>query len=129
HRNLLHQSGSIDDREARRIADQRRAGDPRSRSGVRARASGGRRRRRAAHAAGESVVSRRLSPRLASLAVSWLGFSARADAPVRAKPPASASATGRAEAEGVVNLNEASADELELLPGIGPAKARSIVEH
>ncbi|HZS40125.1 MAG TPA: helix-hairpin-helix domain-containing protein [Polyangia bacterium] len=74
-------------------------------------------------------MSRRLSSLLAALAVSWLGFSARADAPVRAKPPASASATGRAEAEGVVNLNEASADELELLPGIGPAKARSIVEH
>lgn len=30
---------------------------------------------------------------------------------------------------GVVNLNEANAEELENLPGIGPAKARAIVEH
>jgi competence protein ComEA len=36
---------------------------------------------------------------------------------------------GRTRADGVVNLNQASAEELELLPGIGPGKARAIVEH
>jgi competence protein ComEA len=29
----------------------------------------------------------------------------------------------------VVNLNDASEDELERLPGIGPARARAILEH
>lgn len=32
-------------------------------------------------------------------------------------------------AEGVVNVNTATAAELEILPGIGEAKARAIVEH
>jgi competence protein ComEA len=32
-------------------------------------------------------------------------------------------------AAGVVNLNQARPDELELLPGIGPSKAKRIVEY
>jgi competence protein ComEA len=31
--------------------------------------------------------------------------------------------------EGVVNLNTASADELQMLPGIGPAKVRNILAY
>ena len=30
---------------------------------------------------------------------------------------------------GVVNVNSATADELTLLPGVGPAKAQAILEH
>ena len=42
-----------------------------------------------------------------------------------------AGATGAAPAPatGRVNINSASADELARLPGIGPAKARAIIEH
>src|SRR5207253_3210313 len=47
---------------------------------------------------------------------------ARPVGPVSSAAPASPSA-------GVVNLNEANAEELERLPGIGPAKAKAIVEH
>jgi competence protein ComEA len=39
------------------------------------------------------------------------------------------SAYGGKEVEGVVNLNTASAEELQLLPGVGPAKVRSIVAY
>jgi competence protein ComEA len=34
-----------------------------------------------------------------------------------------------ARLDGVVNINTAAPDELELLPGVGPAKARLIVEY
>jgi competence protein ComEA len=44
----------------------------------------------------------------------------RPSAPVAATPSSS---------EGVVNLNEANPDELERLPGIGPAKAKAIADY
>jgi competence protein ComEA len=79
---------------------------------------------------------------LASVAAAWLGGSSVSRAQPAPHPhaqsapasrPSSAAAAapsrGDAAAEGVVNLNEATADELERLPGIGPAKARAIVEH
>jgi competence protein ComEA len=37
-------------------------------------------------------------------------------------------ATASAALSGVVNVNTASAEELSQLPGVGPARARSIVE-
>jgi len=46
----------------------------------------------------------------------------------RRSPPAQASAPSAEAAAGVVNINTASEDELERLPGIGPSKARAIVE-
>ena len=51
------------------------------------------------------------------------GNLARGQAPVPKPAPAATSP------EGVVNLNEASPDELERLPGIGPAKAKLIFDH
>jgi competence protein ComEA len=42
--------------------------------------------------------------------------------------PAPAHARKR-ELEGVVNVNTASADELQLLPGVGPAKVRDILAY
>ncbi len=74
-------------------------------------------------------MTRRLSSWIAALALLAGSPIARADAPERSKPAQSASAKARAESEGVININEASADELERLPGIGPTKARAIVEH
>jgi competence protein ComEA len=50
----------------------------------------------------------------------------RAEAPL---PRPAAPAALAPVSDGVVNLNEANPDELERLPGIGPAKARAIVEY
>ena len=61
-------------------------------------------------------------------AILMLAFaaSARADPLAEAGPPASAAPKS---SDGVVNLNDASEDELTRLPGIGPGKARAIAEH
>ena len=37
-------------------------------------------------------------------------------------------ATASAALEGVVNVNTANVEELSMLPGVGPARARAIVE-
>lgn len=52
--------------------------------------------------------------------------SARADPLARASPPPTVTPKS---SDGVVNLNDASEDELTRLPGIGPGKARAIAEH
>jgi competence ComEA-like helix-hairpin-helix protein len=50
-------------------------------------------------------------------------------APAPAPPPTtSPRELAPAAASGVVNLNTASSDELERLPGIGPSRARAILE-
>ncbi len=43
--------------------------------------------------------------------------------------PGSSPSAPTVEAAGVVNLNNATETELELLPGIGPRKAQAIVDH
>jgi competence protein ComEA len=60
----------------------------------------------------------------AALAVLALTGEARADPP-RA-PPAAVTATAT-NALGVVNINDAGAEELVRLPGVGPARADAIV--
>jgi len=44
-------------------------------------------------------------------------------------PVLAAAADPPAEADGRININTATLDELTLLPGIGPSKARAIAEH
>lgn len=61
-----------------------------------------------------------------------LGLAADASAQARAARPAQAQVEAdvgatRGDAEGVVNVNTASADELMRLPGIGPSKAAAIL--
>ncbi|MDP3275093.1 MAG: helix-hairpin-helix domain-containing protein [Deltaproteobacteria bacterium] len=67
---------------------------------------------------------------LALTVLSLLGSSvASAQArPVASPPPASARATpAQPSPEGVVNINAASEEELQRLPGVGPARAEAIV--
>ena len=71
------------------------------------------------------------------VAASWLGVASVGHAQpaphLKAQPAPMARpalpVTAPHASEGVVNLNEASPEELARLPGIGPAKARAIVEH
>ncbi|HEX7480359.1 MAG TPA: helix-hairpin-helix domain-containing protein [Polyangiales bacterium] len=44
-----------------------------------------------------------------------------------AKPAAAAPVAAPAAADGVININTASAEELDRLPGIGPSRAEAIV--
>lgn len=62
---------------------------------------------------------------LAGLALSTalVQLPARAD-----EPPSAPTAVQAASAEGVVNLNTAEEAELLRLPGVGPSKARAILE-
>ncbi|MBL8601796.1 MAG: helix-hairpin-helix domain-containing protein [Myxococcales bacterium] len=58
-----------------------------------------------------------------TLSLSLMGASAWADPPAAAARPSGPTASS----EGVVNINAATQDELERLPGIGPARAEAIV--
>jgi competence protein ComEA len=53
---------------------------------------------------------------------------ARAPAATVTRASAAAPPSSRGAVD-VVNLNDASEEQLMLLPGIGPGKARSIIEH
>jgi competence protein ComEA len=61
----------------------------------------------------------------ASLALVLLATGAHAQASPHTPP----SVAGAVDNPGVVNLNSASEEQLALLPGIGPQKAKAIVEH
>lgn len=61
-----------------------------------------------------------------ALALVLMGSPALADPPA-GRPGAAAEVPTAAASEGVVNLNTATAEELERLPGVGPARAEAIV--
>jgi competence protein ComEA len=63
---------------------------------------------------------------LSLLAVLLMGTHAQAR-PARPDPKAGAEVAKAAE--GVVNINTATEDQLRLLPGIGPVKARAVIKH
>jgi competence protein ComEA len=62
------------------------------------------------------------------LALALDGASALAQ-PNEHPPPVVAASAAPKSSDGVVNLNDASEEQLALLPGIGPGKARAISEH
>ena len=45
------------------------------------------------------------------------------------KPPSSATALKLAQAKQLVDINSASVEELDKLPGVGPARARAIIAN
>jgi competence protein ComEA len=53
--------------------------------------------------------------------------SAAATAPGSADAPRTS--TGSQEREGLVDINAASAEELDRLPGVGPVRAKAIISH
>ena len=61
-----------------------------------------------------------------ALMLSALLFTGGATTALADSPPARAAAP--AAAHGVVNLNSATAPELEMLPGVGPKKAQAIID-
>lgn len=64
---------------------------------------------------------------LALLGLLAMATEARADPPARQGPVIAVSASAAVNGEGVVNINQATAEELERLPGVGPARAAAIV--
>jgi competence protein ComEA len=51
-------------------------------------------------------------------------------APAANAPSQPNAATGKSEAvPGLIDINSASAEELDKLPGVGPARAKAIIEH
>lgn len=65
-------------------------------------------------------------------ALTLIGSGAPASAAAEGKPAAGRSAAAEvapapAMADGVVNINDAASEQLELLPGVGPSRAQAIV--
>jgi len=47
----------------------------------------------------------------------------------KSPPSATTTAPGSQEREGLVDINAASAEELDRLPGVGPVRAKAIISH
>lgn len=71
------------------------------------------------------IPSRVLAAALLCLLTSTAVHAQTSPTPAPAKPAAASPPAFN----GVVNINTASADELALLPGVGPARAKAIVDY
>ncbi len=69
-----------------------------------------------------NLVARGVAAGAVAALLSLLSLEVATAAEPRAVPP-------ETRLVGVVNVNTASAEQLELLPGIGPARAAAILEH
>ena len=69
------------------------------------------------------------------IAAVWLSIlvaapvAAQSTSPSKSPPSATATAPGSQEREGLVDINAASAEELDRLPGVGPVRAKAIISH
>jgi competence protein ComEA len=72
---------------------------------------------------------RRALAAVSLLALALDGGVALAQSNAHAPPTAAATTVVPKSSDGVVNLNDASEEQLTLLPGIGPAKAKTIADH
>jgi len=69
------------------------------------------------------------------IAAVWLSallaapVAAQTASPSKSAPSAAAIAPGSQEREGLVDINAASAEELDRLPGVGPVRAKAIISH
>jgi competence ComEA-like helix-hairpin-helix protein len=69
------------------------------------------------------------------IAAVWLSVlvatpvAAQTTSPSKSPPSAAATAAGSEEREGLVDINAASAEELDRLPGVGPVRAKAIISH
>src|SRR5262249_47753819 len=137
HRDRLRERRSVDHREARRRPHERDAPDPRVHPTRVARRARGATERPSAHAhgtwrhgRGAVMTAGRVSALLvAAVAVLCLGRAARAEPPRLAPPAPESRPFAPSPVSGVCNLNTANSEQLELLPGIGPAKAKAIVAY
>jgi len=69
---------------------------------------------------------------LSSLAVGSTAFAQQEAAPSRtstSRTNASRTSVSGARLDGVVNVNQATPEQLQLLPGVGPARAKAIIEY
>jgi competence ComEA-like helix-hairpin-helix protein len=69
------------------------------------------------------------------IAAVWLSIllaapvAAQTTPPSKSPPSAPTTAPGSQEREGLVDINAASAEELDRLPGVGPVRAKAIISH